>query len=232
METGTGMGIWFDALVMEPVKSLLTQLLTFLPKLLGAMLILLVGWWIAKALEGLIVRILKTIALDKLADQIQVTSVLAKGGIRRKVSELLGAIIYWLVMLAVVMVAFNALDLTVAAQLFQKIVEFLPNVIAAVFILIVGVFAAAFLATTVRTAASNSGILQAHLLGQAVQTIVVIFAVVASLQQLQIQFVGEVFLLILAGLSLGSAIAFGLGCKDLAGRWVSSVIEELRARKR
>lgn len=232
METGTGTGTWFGALIMEPVQSLLTQLLTFLPKLLAAILILLVGWWLAKALEALIVRVLKTIALDRLADQIQLSSVLAKGNIRRKVSELLGAIIYWLIMLAVVMVTFNALELTVAAQLFQRVVEFLPNVIAAVFILIVGVFAAAFLATTVRTAASNSGILQAHLLGQAVQTVVVIFAGVAALQQLNIQFVGEVFLIILAGLSLGAALAFGLGCKEVAGRWVSSVIEQLQARKR
>ena len=232
METGTGTGTWFDSLIMEPVQSLLTQLLTFLPKLLAAILILLVGWWLAKALEALIVRVLKTIAIDKLADQIQLSNVLAKGSIRRKVSELLGAIVYWLIMLAVVMVTFNALELTVAAQLFQRVVEFLPNVIAAVFILIVGVFAAAFLATTVRTAASNSGILQAHLLGQAVQTVVVIFAVVAALQQLNIQFVGEVFLIILAGLSLGAALAFGLGCKEVAGRWVSSVIEQLQARKR
>ena len=232
METGTGTGTWFDALIMEPVQSLLTQLLTFLPKLLAAIFILLVGWWLAKAIEALIVRVLKTIAVDRLADQIQLSSVLAKGSIRRKVSELVGAIVYWLIMLAVVMVTFNALELTVAAQLFQRVVEFLPNVIAAVFILIVGVFAAAFLASTVRTAASNSGILQAHLLGQAVQTVVVIFAGVAALQQLNIQFVGEVFLIILAGLSLGAALAFGLGCKDLAGRWVSSVIEQLQARKR
>lgn len=225
-------GQWFNALIMEPVQSLLTQLLTFLPRLLGAIAVLLVGWWLAKVVETLIVKLLKTLTLDRLAEQIGLANVLGRGGIKRKTSELLGAIVYWLVMLAVVMVAFNALELTVAAELFQQIVAFLPKVIAAVFILIVGAFAAAFLATTVRTAASNSGILQAQLLGQAVQTVVVIFAVVASLQQLEIQFVGEVFLIILAGVSFGAALAFGLGCKDLAGRWVSDVIDQLQSRKR
>src|SRR3989338_3955226 len=165
MQAGTGS--WVDLNIMQPVQALVNQLMAFVPMLLGALLILLIGWLIAKAIEGIVVKVLKTIALDKLADQIQFSSVLAKGGIKNKLSELIGVIIYWLVMLAVVMVAFNALQLTLAAKLFQSIVVFLPNVIAAVFILIVGVFAAAFLATTVRTTASNAGIYQSQLLAQA-----------------------------------------------------------------
>ena len=232
MESGTfGTGN-FTSLVVEPIRSLLNQVMSFLPMLTGAILLLLVGWVIAKSIEALAVKILKTIALDKLADQIQLSAILAKGGIKPKLSELVGVIVYWLIMLAVVMVVFNVLQLTVAAELFQSIVTFLPNVIAAVFILIVGMFAAAFLATTLRTAASNAGILQAHLLGQLVQTVVVIFATVAGLEQLRIPFFGEVFLIILGGLSLGCAIAFGLGCKDLAGRWAADFVEQIQGRKR
>ena len=229
METGRTL---VQDFVIAPLQAALNQLSAYVPSILGALVILLIGGVIAKLLEQLIVQGLKLIALDKIADQIQISAMLARGGIRRRLSELVGAIIYWMVMLAFVMTALNALNLTVAAELFQSIVAFLPNVIAAVFILIVGVFAAAFLAATVRTAASNSGILQAHLLGQAVQTVVVIFAIVASLQQLKIQFVGEVFLIILAGISLGCAVAFGLGCKDIAGRWVSDLITQLNTKKR
>lgn len=232
MESGTFGTANFTSLVVEPIRSLLNQLMSFLPMLAGAILLLLVGWIIAKSVETLAVRILKTIALDKLADQIQLSAVLAKGGIKHKLSELVGVIVYWLIMLAVVMVVFNVLQLTVAAELFQSIVTFMPNVIAAVFILIVGMFAAAFLSTTLRTAASNAGILQAHLLGQLVQTVVVIFAMVAALEQLQIPFFGEVFLIILGGISLGCAIAFGLGCKDLAGRWAADLVEQIQGRKR
>jgi hypothetical protein len=227
----TGMDI-VQQLVVAPLQAAVQQLMTFVPVILGALLILLVGGLIAKILEQLLVRVLKAITLDKIADQIQLSNLLSKGGIRRKLSELIGAIVYWIVILAFVMTALNALNLTVAAELFQHIVSFLPNVVAAVFILIVGVFAAAFLATTVRTAASNSGVTQAALLGQAVQTVVVVFTVVAALQQLRIQFVGEVFLIVLAGISLGCGLAFGLGCKDLAGRWVSSLVEQLQGRKR
>ena len=222
----------FQTWIVAPLQAAVHQLVAFVPTILGALVILLVGGGIAKVIEQLIIRALKIVTLDKIADQIQLSTILAKGGIRRKLSELIGAIIYWIVMLAFVMTALNALNLTVAADLFRQVVEFLPNVIAAVFILIVGVFASAFLATTVRTAASNSGVAQAHLLGQATQTIVVIFAAVAALEQLHIQFVGEVFLIILGGISLGSAIAFGLGCKDLAGRWLSGVVEQIQKGKR
>ena len=231
MESGT-VGSGFNSLVVEPVQALLNQLMAFLPTLAGALVLLLVGWIIAKAIEAVSIRILKTLALDKVADQVQLTAVLNKGGIKHRPSELIGAIVYWLVMLAVVMVVFNVLQLTVAAELFQDIVTFMPRVIAAVFILVVGMFAAAFISTTVRTAASNAGILQAHLIGQLTQTVVVIFAVVAALQQLRIPFFGEVFLIILGGISLGCAIAFGLGCKELAGRWVTDIVEQVQGRKR
>lgn len=228
METGRAV---VDQLLIAPLQAAWNQLVAFVPAILGSLVILLVGISVAKLIEEIIVRGLKLIALDKIADQIKLSSVLTKGGIKKKLSELIAAIIYWIVLLAFVMTALNALNLTVAAELFQQIVAFLPNVIASIFILIVGIFSAAFLATTVRTAASNSGILQASLLGQAVQAIVVIFTIVASLRQLNIQFVGEVFLIILAGISLGCALAFGLGCKELAGRWVTNLVNELSSKK-
>jgi len=230
METGTGS--WVGSNIVQPVQSLGSQLATFLPTLVIALVILGVGWFLAKLVEGVVVRILKTVALDKLADQLQLSAVLTKGGIRHKLSELIGIIVYWLVMLAVVTIVFNYLQLTVAAELFKTVVAFLPNVIAAVFILILGIFAAAFISTTVRTAASNAGIQQAGLLAQLTQTVVVIFAAVGALQQLQVPFFGEVFLIILGGISLGCAIAFGLGCKDLAGRWMSDIVEQIQGRKR
>jgi len=221
-----------DAFVLEPLQAAVGIFWSFAPRLASAILILAIGVAISRLLERFIVKILKLLTLDKIADQIQVSSILVKGGIRRKLSELIGAIAYWVVMLAFVMTALNALDLTIAAELFQEVVGYLPHVIAAVFILTVGVFAAAFLAATVRTAAGNAGIVQAHQLGQLVQAIVIIFAFVVALGQLRIQFVGQAFLIILSGISLGSAIAFGLGCKDLAGRWIGDLIDQVKTRKR
>ncbi len=218
---------WLENVIVQPVSAFAFQLMSFLPRLIGAVIIFIIGWLIARTIEGIFVKLLKMVGLDKLADQTQVTAMLYKGGIRKKLSKLIGAILYWLVMLAVVMVTFNALELTVAAQLFQEVVSFLPNVIAALFIFIIGIFAAVFLAAAIRTAASNAGIVQSHLLSQLAQIIVIIFSAVAALQQLQIQFVGTVFLIILSGFSLAFGLSFGLGCKDMAADWVRKVGKQL-----
>ena len=230
MQSGTGS--WFDVNIARPVQSMVDQLAASLPRLLGALGLFLVGWLIAKAIEQVVARGLKALYLDKLADQVQLTSVLTKGGIKQKPSELVGIVVYWLIMFAVVSVVFNALQLTVAADLFGRVVTYLPNVIAALFLLIIGMFVAAFVGSTVRTAASNAGIAQSHLLGQIVQTVVVVLAIVTALRQLEIKFISDASLIILGGISLGCAIAFGLGCKDLAGRWVSDIAEQVQGRKR
>jgi hypothetical protein len=229
METGRAL---VNEFVVVPLQAALQQLLSFAPVILGALLILLIGGVIAKVLEQLITRGLKAIGADKLAEEVQLARILTRGGVRRKFSELVGAFIYWIVMLAFVMTALNALQLTVAAQLLQALIEFLPNVLAAVFMLVVGIFVAVFVSTTVRTAAINLGVYHAQLLSEAVQTIIIVFAIAAALQQLRIQFVGEAFLIILAGVSLALGLAFGLGCKDQVGRWVSSLTDQLQAARK
>jgi hypothetical protein len=218
--------------IWEPLRAAWYHLMQFAPAILGALLILFIGGMIARLIEEIILRVSKAIGLDKLAEQIQLGSFLSKGGIRRKFSELIGAIAYWMVMLAFLMAALNVLDLPIAAQLFADIISYLPNVIAALFVLIIGVFAAVFLSATVRTAASNAGILQAGLLGQFVQSVVVVVSVVAALKQVGILFIDQVFLLLFAGLSLALGLAFGLGCKDMAGRWLSDLVDQVKSRKR
>ena len=222
----------WNAVLVLPIQSFFTQLMGFLPSLLGALLILLVGLVVAKTIESIVVKVLQTIRLDSLSDRILLADVLNKGGIKGKLSELIGVIVYWLIILVVMIAALNAVQLTVAAQLLEQVVTFLPNVLAAIFILIVGIFSAALVGTTVRASASNAGIAQAQVLGEIAQTVVVIFASVAALEQLHIQFVGEAFLVILAAISFGFALAFGLGCKDLAGRWMSNFVDQLSSAKR
>ena len=218
--------------LVDPLRAAWENIVSYLPSILGALVILLIGVLIAKAVEQLIVTALKKIGLDKLADQIKLSAVLTQGGIRHKLSEMIGALTYWVIMLAFITAGLNALNLPVAAELVQKVVLFLPRVVEALFILILGVFAAAFLSSTVREAANNAGILQSHLLGQFVQTAIVIVATVEALKQVGIQFVDQVFLLFFASVSLAAGIAFGLGCKDLAGRWVGEIVEQAKSHKR
>lgn len=223
---------WFDGIIVQPIQTLLSQLSSAIPKLVGALLVFLVGWFIAQILQGLIVRVLKALGIDQWVARSKFSTLLSKGSIRRKPSELLGAMVYWILMLSVIMVTFNTLGLTIVVELLHQIVGFIPHTIAAVCLSVIGIFAASFLASTVRSAARNAGMVQANLLGQLVHGIILMFAAVAALQQLQVKFVGEAFLIILAGFSLGMALAFGLGCKDLAGQWVAKLLQGFRTGKK
>ena len=220
----------WNMVVMDSVREMLTRVGVFIPRLIGVLLILIIGWLIAKLIELVIVRVLKLIRLDTLSERSGTSNFLAKGGIKYTLSELLGVLAYWTAMLIVIMTALNALQWTVAAQLLNKVVAFIPNIIVAIFVLVIGMFVSAVLAGVVRTAASNAGIKQARLLGRITQVVVVIFAVVIALEQLNIGkiIIASAVQIILAALGLGLAIAFGVGCKDIAGQYVSDLISKLK----
>ena len=222
----------WDAILLEPIRAFLDQLVGFLPNLVAVVAILVGGWIVARLIRTALTRLLRAVKADRLAERIQLAEMLAKGGIERTFSQLVAALAYWVVMLVVLVAALNALQLTATAELLQRLVGFLPTIVTAIVVLILGILAAGFLGATVRAVASNAGIVQAQVLGQFAQVIVIIFAVVVALQQVQVQFVGDAFLIILAAISFALALAFGLGCRDLAGRWMSDLIDRLSPREK
>ncbi|MCZ0935669.1 MAG: hypothetical protein OXJ54_10850 [Gemmatimonadetes bacterium] len=221
----------WDAILLEPIRAFLDQLVGFLPNLVAVVAILVGGWVVARLIKTALIRLLRAVKADSLAERIQLAEMLAKGGIERTFSQLVAALAYWIVMLVVLVAALNALQLTATAELLQRLVGFLPTIVTAIVVLILGILAAGFLGATVRAVASNAGVVQAQVLGQFAQVVVIIFAVVVALQQVQVQFVGDAFLIILAAISFALALAFGLGCKDLAGRWMNDLVDRLSPRK-
>jgi len=220
----------WNAIVMQPVSEVLTRIAGFLPRFLGAMVILIVGWIVAGILKTMVVKILKLVQLDTASEKAGLGDVLRRGGIRQTLSELIGVLIYWLVMLLMFMTALNALGMTVAASLLDKVILYIPNVIAAVFILALGIFFSSMVGTIVRTASSNAGILQAKFLGQLTQTVIMIFAVLITLEQLNIaaSILNLAIHIILASIGLGLAIALGLGSKDIAGKMMQDLVGKLK----
>ena len=97
----------WKAVVMEPVREMLTRIGGFLPSLAGVLVILIVGWIIAGLLKTLVIRVLKLIQLDTASEKAGLGDILRRGGIRNTVSELIGVLVYWLVMLLVFMTALN-----------------------------------------------------------------------------------------------------------------------------
>ena len=219
--------------VMQPVEAMWTRVLGFLPRLVGVLIILFVGWIIAAMVQKVITRFLKLARLDTVSEKVGIANVLTKGDINYTLSEIVGVLVYWLMMLVVVLAAVNALQLTVAAELLNRVILYIPNVIASVFILVLGIFFASIVANAVRTTAANAGVQQSRALGQFTQVIIVIFTVIEALDQLKIN-TGVIELLIKAvlfALALGAGLAIGLGCKDIAAKNVSQLLDSFKAKK-
>jgi putative Mn2+ efflux pump MntP len=216
--------------IIEPTKIILAQVGQFVIKVLLVVLILLIGWIIARIVKTLVVRLLRAIRVDEFADRLELDNLLEKGGLKYSLTELIGVIFYWIVILVTFVVAMNAMQLTVAADLLNRIVLYIPNIIAAIFVLLLGLFVASFLKNVVQTASTNAGVAQANLVSKLVETVVVVFAVAIALEQLGIgaKIIELTISIILASLGLGLAIAFGLGCKDIVGRYVGEFIDKIK----
>jgi hypothetical protein len=226
------MSSW-QVVLLEPARVVLAQIGQFLVSILLVLVILIVGWLISKIIKAVVTKGLRALKLDELSDRIQLDSLLEKGGITYSLSEMIGVIFYWLGLLVAFMVAINAVGLTIAADLLNKVVLYIPNVIAAVFILVLGMFMATLLRNIVQTAANNTGLSQGKLLSKIVEVIIVVFAAIVALEQLNIGIrITELTLSIILGtIGLAAALAFGLGCKEIAGRSVNDMIEKLKSKK-
>lgn len=223
---------WVQSVVLEPSRAMFTRIWGFVvPELIVAIVVLILGWWIARIVQELLVRVLKGIRLDDGLRVIGIPEILQKGEIKYSASELLGVFAYWLVILATLLSALNVLHLTITAELLERAISYVPNVLAGVIILVLGLFFATMLGGVVQTAAANAGISQAKALGQVTRTVVVIFAIAVALEK----FFSSVLITtavqtVVMAVALAFALAFGLGCKEIAGRLVGDFVDKIRRR--
>jgi flagellar biosynthesis protein FliQ len=216
----------WQALIFDPSREMLTRIANFIPTLIGASVILILGWIIAKVIKGIVNRLLLLIRFDAVTEKAGVSDILSKGGIRLSARQMISALCYWLVMIMVLVMVVNALGLTVASQLLESLLAYIPKVIAAIFVLVLGMFLGNILSGVVRTAASNANLPKADMLGHICQWAIVIFAATIALKQLGIAplLVTATFNILFGGICLALAIAFGLGGKEMAAKY----LEELK----
>lgn len=216
--------------IADPIKAMLVKVWSYVPTILGAIVILIIGWVVAKFIEAVVVRALKAARLDVVSDKTGLANMLAQGDIKWTLSELIGVIAYWVIMLAVLASALSALNLTVAGDLLSRLVAYIPNIVVAIFVLVLGSFLATFVAGAVRTTVSNAGIGNAKLLSKITQIILIVFSVIIAIEQLNIAtaFIAFAINIILAAVGLGAALAFGLGCKDIAGKAMQGFLDKVK----
>jgi hypothetical protein len=212
-----------DALV-QSYQTFFTQLSAFLPKLIGFVLILIFGWIIAKIIRAVSVRLLAVVRLNVLTEKAKIDQFLSEGGIKQSAIEIIGTLFYWLIMLIVIVAAFNSLGLRVASELFNQVILFIPNIIVSIFVLILGLFLANFTRQVVVTYCRNVGIQNADTMGKIAQYAIVIFVVSIALTQMNIgeEILTNLIVVLFGAVCLALALAFGLGGRD----WASRVIEK------
>ena len=220
--------------VLEPGKAFVLRVASFLPSFFGALLILLVGWVAARFVRLLVLRFLQAVRFDLASEKAGVDDVLIRADIRQSPAELLAVLVQWLVMLIVLMTAVNTLGLSSVSDLLNQFLLYIPKVIAAVIALILGLFFANLLSGVIKTAAANAGLGEAEALAALARYAIVVFTVAVTLEELGIaaELVRSAFVILFGAVALAAALAFGLGCKDLARDWMVRYLDSARARKK
>jgi mechanosensitive ion channel-like protein len=212
----------------ERTRLMWAGIIAFLPNLLGAILILLVGLVIAKLLEKATDALLERLHFDEALDRGGVNRALARAGAKLDPSSLVGRLVFWTIALVAILMASNALGLVAVSAMFYSLISYIPKVIVAVLIVIVGMVLGEFVKDLI--AASMGGVSGFSVLGRAAKGAIVALALFMALDQLGVaaDIVRTAFTLLLGAVALAAGLAFGLGCRDLAGEHMRRWIEQGR----
>lgn len=209
--------------MLEPIRAILTQVGVFLPKLALAVVVLIAGWLLARLARFAVARGLRAVNFNVLTERAGMDGFLKQGGIDRDTTDIFAILVYWLVILLALVIAFNGLGLAYITDLLGQVVRFVPKVIVALLIIAFGGYFALFVGTTVGTYCRNIGVRDGDLLGKLAQYAIIAFVVLMALDQVEIggNVVRHSFLILLGGLVLGLALAFGLGGQ----KWAAELLE-------
>jgi len=196
-----------------------------LPRVAGALLLLVAGWVAARLARRLAIRLLRFLKVDVLAEQAGMEDVLMRGDVRYTTVTILANLLYWFVLFASTLAALNVLGLRAADDLFERIVLYVPNVFVALVVLIFGTVFARFVKVASFTYLSNVGVEAAEIISAVAQIAVVIFVVSVALEQLAIgtQVLVSAFQIVFGAACLALALAFGLGGRDAAARLIERI---------
>lgn len=226
-----GASVWFGALI-GALATGLGRIIAAIPDLLGALVILLIGYGIGKLLQLVVTKLLKAAHFDRLMEREGVTPALQRANINRTPAEILGIIVYWFIFLLAIQAAAGALGLTALTDAVESIILYVPNVIAALVIVLLGGWLASFLQRLTKGSADAAGISYASILGNLVLAFVLFFTFTIAMDVLGVNltFLITAFAILLGGLALAGAVAFGLGARQmaadvLAGRELRNILQ-------
>jgi hypothetical protein len=215
---------WSQSL-MGAMSALWAPVAAFIPRLFGALLVVAVGFVVAKLLDALLSKVLAKVGLDRLVAGTGVTKLLGRAGIRMPVSALIGRIVYWFVLLIFLVSAAESLGLARVSAVLDMLALYVPKVFGAALILLAGVLLAQLASGLVRGAAEGVGLDYASGLGRIAQGLVIIISISVAIGQLEVktELLNYVIAIALISVGLAVALALGLGSRELVSQILAGI---------
>jgi len=212
------MNEFWEQTILEPLRELGHQAVATLSSVLGMMILILLGLIVGWLAKEVVYRVLRTVKFDRLCDRLGVGVEIERLGLARSCSYLAGQIVQGLIVLTALLAGLIAMRSQWTQNLVERFFLYLPHLIAALIILVVGALVSRFLGRSVLIAAVNARMPSARLLAGLTRFFVMALAVVATLDELGISRTTIIvtFAILFGGLVTAAAIAFGLGARDLA----------------
>ncbi|HEY3377899.1 MAG TPA: hypothetical protein VGL77_10450 [Armatimonadota bacterium] len=223
-----GPSIWFGAFI-GALATGMGRIISAIPSLLGAIIILLIGWGVGKVIQALVTKGLRAVHFNTVTERAGINSALDRAEIKTSPSTILGIVVYWFVFLIAINAAVSVLGIVALTTLMASVILYLPRIFVALLVLVVGAWAGSFLGRLTTASASTAGISYASILGGVVQGAVLFFTFAIALDTLGLSFpfLTTAFAVILGGMALAGSIAFGLGGREYAADTLAG--RELRA---
>lgn len=223
---------WSDILSLS-FRNLWLGVVDFVPNLVVAIVIVLLGWGIGVLFGRVISQIIKAIKIDEALRRAGVENFLNKGGMNLNAGAFLGGLVRWFIILVFLVGAFDVLRLSQVTLFLKDILNYLPQVIVAILILIAAGMVSDVMKRIVLSSATSADISSAGFLATATKWAIWIFAILVALSQLGIAagFIQTIFTGLVVALSLGLGLAFGLGGQEAASKVLEKVGKEMSSRK-
>lgn len=219
---------FWETALLGPLLRLGARVIDLLPNLLAMLIILSLGWALARGTGLVIERLLRIIGLDRLSNRLGATTALLRGGVKADPSHLIGRSMYWIVLAFAVISALTALNVQPINQFAHSLLAYIPYLFTAAMIVIAGYLLSNFVGQAVLITAVNAGLPPARTVAALSRWGVQLVAAAMALEQLGIaqNIVVVGFGITLGGVVLSAAIAFGLGAKDLAKAFLEQRLSE------
>ncbi len=214
-------------------QNLWLGVVSFVPNLVVALVILIIGWLIGAVLGRAVAQVFKSLKVDDALRRAGLESFLHRGGVNLNSGAFVGALVKWFVIVAFLLAAFDVLGLDQVNLFLQEVVlAYIPRVIVAALVLLVAGVAGDFIDRLVVTAAKTAGVRSAHLAGALARWAIWIFAFLVALSQLGIAaaFSQTLFTGVVIAVSLALGLSFGLGGQDAAGKFIERLRGEMSGR--